>query len=145
LERALRHGADFAFRSDDPDLFDKLAKATGGRMIDVAFDAVGIGATLRQAVASLDNYGKVVVVGMSAQDMNLGNFTEFNLKSKQVLGHIGYKSQDIAMLAEMLKYKRLDLSESVSDVISLKDITKEIERLEKHEGNPIRILVDPWA
>jgi D-arabinose 1-dehydrogenase-like Zn-dependent alcohol dehydrogenase len=145
LERALRHGADFAFRSDDPDLFDKLAKATGGRMIDVAFDAVGISATLRQAVASLDNYGKVVVVGMSAQDMNLGNFTEFNLKSKQVLGHIGYKSQDIAMLAEMLKYKRLDLSESVSDVISLKDITKGIERLEKHEGNPIRILVDPWA
>lgn len=145
MERALRQGADHVFRSDDPNLLDRVAEATGGRMIDVAFDAVGIRSTLRQAVSTLDNGGKVVVVGMSAQDMDLGPFVDFNLKSKQVMGHIGYKNQDISMLAEMLKYGRLDLTESVSEVVPLRDIKVGIEHLEKKVGNPIRILVDPWA
>lgn len=57
LERAERLGADHVFRADDPNLLDSIASATGGRMIDVAFDAVGIHSTLKQAVASLDNYG----------------------------------------------------------------------------------------
>ena len=145
LQRATRLGADHVFRADDPKLLDSITEATGGRMIDVAFDAVGIPQTLRQAVASLDTGGKVVAVGMSAQDMNLGTFLEFNLRSKQVLGHIGYKTQDIAMLAEMLRYGRLDLSESVTEVVPLRDIELGIEHLEKKVGNPIRILVDPWA
>lgn len=145
MERALRHGADQVFRSDDPNLLDEVTRATGGRMIDVAFDAVGIRSTLRQAVSTLDNHGKVVVVGMSAQDMDLGPFIEFNLKSKQVLGHIGYQNQDISMLAEMVKYGRLDLEESISEIVPLRDIRVGIEHLEHKVGNPIRILVDPWA
>lgn len=145
LERAQRLGADFVFRSDDDNLAENVAKATGGRMIDVAFDAVGIPQTLRQAVSVLDNHGKVVSVGISSHDMNLGSFIEFNLKSKQVLGHIGYQIQDISMLAEMLKFGRLDLSESVSEIIALRDIETGIDHLERKVGNPIRILVDPWA
>lgn len=145
LERAKRLGADHVFRSDDPNLIDEITKATGGRMIDVAFDAVGIRATLRQAVSVLDNHGRVVTVGMSPQDMDLGSFLEFNLKSKQVLGHIGYQNQDIGMLAEMLRYGRLDLTESVTEIVPLRDIATGIEHLEKKIGNPIRILVDPWA
>ena len=82
---------------------------------------------------------------MSAKEMNLGDFLTFNLRSKQVLGHLGYQTQDIAMLAEMLRYGRLDLSESISEVVPLQEITTGIEHLEKKVGNPIRILVDPWA
>ncbi len=145
LERAKRLGADHVFRADDPKLLEHLTQATGGRMIDVAFDAVGIPSTLRQAVESLDNHGKVVTVGMSDKDMNLGDFLTFNLRSKQVLGHLGYQTQDIAMLAEMLRYGRLDLSESISEVVPLRDIATGIEHLEKKAGNPIRILVDPRA
>ncbi len=145
LERAKRLGADFVFRSDEPNLAELVTEATGGRMIDVAFDAVGITATLKQAVTLLDSYGKVVSVGISDQEMELGSFINFNLKSKQVLGHIGYKNQDIGMLAEMLRFGRLDLSESVSEVLPLSEIHTGIEHLEKKIGNPIRILVDPWA
>jgi len=57
---------------------------------------------------------KAVSVGLSAQDIDAGPFLNFNLQRKQVLGHLGYKSQDIALLAEMLSYYRLDLTESIS-------------------------------
>src|SRR6201992_2303636 len=42
LERALELGADHAFDSRDERLPDKIAEATEGRRLDVAFDAVGL-------------------------------------------------------------------------------------------------------
>lgn len=143
LERALRLGADYAFRSDDPDLQAKIDEATGGRRLDVAFDAVGISATTRQAVASLDSYGQVVTVGMSAQNIEAGSFMEFSLLRKQIKGHLGYKVQDISILAELLSRGRLDLSESVTEIVPLSEIHRGIEMLEKKINNPIRILVQP--
>ena len=119
----------------------KIEDITNGRMIDVAFDAVGIKPTLRACVDYVD--GKAVSVGLSSQDIDAGPFLDFNLHRKQVLGHLGYKSQDIAMLAEMLSYHRLDLSESISKVIPLSEVKSGIEELESHQGNPIRILVKP--
>lgn len=143
LERAKRLGADYTFRSDDPDLGRHIEEATGGRMIDVAFDAVGIAQTVRQAAQFLDVNGKIVTVGLSDQDINVGPFLDFNLKRKKLFGHLGYKSVDIAMLAEMLSYGRLDLSESVSAIVPLAEVERGIQMLESHEGNPIRILVKP--
>lgn len=143
LARAKRLGADFTFHSDDPHLMDKIAEATHGRMIDVAFDAVGIRSTVRAAVESLDVNGKVVTLGLSNQDIDGGPFLDFNINLKQVRGHLGYKGQDIAILAEMLSFGRLDLSESISDVVPLSDVKNGIEMLKEHKGNPIRILVKP--
>ncbi len=143
LERALRLGADFAFRSDDPKLGDKITEATGGRMLDVAFDAVGIPATVRQSVAWLDTGGRAVSVGMSGEDIDAGSILAFNLRRKQLLGHLGYKTQDIAMLAEMLQFGRLDLSESISAVVPLSEIDDGIAALRERRDNPIRILVKP--
>ncbi len=54
LERALEIGADYAFDSRDDRLQDKIAEVTGGRMLDVAFDAVGLKVTFEQALDSPD-------------------------------------------------------------------------------------------
>lgn len=143
LERAKRLGADYAFRSDDPDLMKKIEDITDGRMVDIAFDAVGIQPTLRACVESLDINGKAVSIGLSPQNIDAGTFLGFNLKKKQLLGHLGYKRQDIARLADMLSYGRLDLTESISKIIPLTDIKQGIDDLENHRGNPIRILVKP--
>ncbi len=143
LARAARLGADYTFRADDPDLYDRIREATGGRMIDVAFDAVGVPQTVRQCVAHLDTNGVAVTVGLSDQSIDAGPFLDFNLKRKQLRGHLGYKSQDIAMLAEMLSYGRLDLSESISQVVPLSQVEDGIEALATKKNNPIRILVQP--
>ncbi len=143
LERAARLGADHTFRADDPELSAKIREATGGRMIDVAFDAVGVPQTVRQCIEHLDTNGIAVTVGLSDQNIDAGPFLDFNLKRKQLKGHLGYKSQDIAMLAEMLSYGRLDLSESISQVVPLTRVEDGIEALATKRDNPIRILVQP--
>ncbi|MFC9788765.1 zinc-binding dehydrogenase [Rhodococcus sp. NPDC127528] len=143
LERALDLGADYAFDSRDPDLRKKVAEATDGRMLDVAFDAAGFAVTFSQALDCLGVGGRLIQVGLSDQEASLGTTTAFGLSKKQVKGHLGYENADIETLAELLSRGRLDVSRSISEIVSLENVLVGIEKLEKHEGNPIRILVKP--
>jgi threonine dehydrogenase-like Zn-dependent dehydrogenase len=60
-----------------------------------------------------------------------------------VLGHLGYQNVDIETLATLVSLGRLDLSRSISEIVALEDVRVGIEKLERQEGNPIRILVQP--
>lgn len=143
LERALQIGADFAFDTRDEALRDKIAEVTSGRMLDVAFDAVGLKATFEQGLDALTAGGRLVGVGMSAESPTVGPTAMFGLTRKQVLGHLGYQNVDIETLAKLVSYGRLDLSRSVSEIVALEDIALGIAKLERQDGNPIRILVKP--
>ena len=143
LDRALAVGADHAFEATDPRLHDKILEATGGRNLDVAFDAVGLASTFEQALNSLTVGGRLVGVGMSADAPSIGPTSMFNLLKRQVLGHLGYQNADIGTLAQLVSLGRLDLSRSISEVVSLEDVARGIERLERADGDPIRILVAP--
>lgn len=142
-ERALELGADYAFDSRDPGIAEQIAAATGGRKLDVAFDVVGLKVTFEQALDCLTVGGRLVVVGMSAESPTVGPTSKFGVTRKQVLGHLGYRNADIATLARLVSLGRLDLSRSISRVIPLEDISDGIAVMERGEGNPIRILVQP--
>ena len=142
-DRAVELGADYAFDSGDPELMAKINDVTGGRKLDVAFDAVGLKATFEQALEALTVGGRLVAVGMSDQCPTVGPTSMFGLTRKQVLGHLGYQNVDIETLARLVSLGRLDLSRSISRVIPLEDIADGIEALERGAGNPIRILVAP--
>jgi len=143
LDRALELGADHALDAGDPGLRDKLEEITGGRMLDVAFDAVGLKSTFEQALDCITVGGRLVGVGMSAESPSVGPTSMFGLGQKHVLGHLGYRNVDIETLAKLLSNGRLDLSRSISDIVSLEDVRVGIEKLERQDGNPIRILVKP--
>ncbi|MDT5284691.1 MAG: hypothetical protein QOJ20_5886 [Mycobacterium sp.] len=143
LDRAVELGADYAFDARDEGLRDKIADITGGRMLDVAFDAVGLKSTFEQALDSVTVGGRLVSVGMSAESPSVGPTSMFGLTQKHVLGHLGYQNVDIETLATLVSRGRLDLSRSISDIVSLDDIRVGIEKLERQDGNPIRILVRP--
>ena len=142
-DRSLELGADHAFDSRDPDLRQRIAAATEGRMLDVAFDAVGLSVTFEQALAMLGTRGRLVGVGMSDQPVSLGPTMMFNLSRKRVLGHLGYENADIGVLARLVSTGRLDLSRSISGVVGLEDVADGIRRLQSREGSPVRILVRP--
>src|SRR5258708_21825198 len=65
LDRALAVGADYAFNACDADLKDKIAEATGGERLDVAFDAVGAKTTFEQALDNVAVGGRLGGVRLS--------------------------------------------------------------------------------
>ena len=46
-------------------------------------------------------------------------------------------------LATLVSRGRLDLSRSISEIVPLEDVAEGIAKLDRAEGNPIRILVQP--
>jgi D-arabinose 1-dehydrogenase-like Zn-dependent alcohol dehydrogenase len=143
LQRALELGADHALDASDPALRDTIAEITGGRLLDVAFDAVGLKSTFEQGLDCITVGGRLVGVGMSAESPTMGPTSMFGLTQKRVLGHLGYQNVDIETLATLVSLGWLDLSRSISDIVALEDVSVGIEKLERQEGNPIRILVKP--
>ena len=143
LDRAVELGADYTFDAHDDRLNDKIADIIGRRKLDVAFDAVGLKSTFEQALDAVRVGGRMVAVGMSDQSPTVGPTAMFGLSQKHVLGHLGYQNVDIETLATLVSRGRLDLSRSISDVVSLEDVRVGIEKLDRQEGNPIRILVKP--
>ena len=142
-QRALDLGADLALDPRDPELAASLARLTGGRGLDAAFDAVGRQVTFDQALASLCNGGRLVGLGMSADELNVGMSMMFNLSHKKVLGHLGYDVTDIGVLARLVSAGRLDLTASISKIVRLDDIAAGIRMLKEGEGSPVRVLVRP--
>ena len=144
-ERALAMGADIALDPRDGDVVERVREITGGRMLDVAVDLVGANAVLAQAAACLGRFGRCVMVGLSLDEIELGPGLFFGLQGQSLLGHLGYKKRHLDELVDLVRHGRLDVSGSISDVMPLEDVNAGVERLTSKSGDPIRLVVQPWA
>ena len=141
-KRALRAGADVALDPTDPTVVLAVREASGGGL-DVALDVVGSVAVLQQAETCLARRGRLVMVGMSMEPTQLGPGVLFSLQSQTLLGHLGYSKEHLGQLVRLVETERLDLSDSISDIVSLEDINDAVDRLASKRDNPIRIVVRP--
>ena len=141
-DRALKLGADVALDPTEPDIARKIRDLTGGGL-DLAVDLVGANAVLQQCVSSLGRGGRAVMVGLSLDRLELEMSLLFGVQQHAVLGHLGYDRKHLDDLVALLANGRLDLSTSISDVLSLDDVGEGVRRLAEKDGDPVRLLVKP--
>jgi L-iditol 2-dehydrogenase len=77
---ALQYCADEVFNPDTEDVVSLIMEATGGRGVDVAFEAAGAEETPDQAARVTRPGGKVVVVGIPSDDRMLMNASNVRRK-----------------------------------------------------------------
>lgn len=142
-QRALSAGADVALDPREPDVGSRIRELTGGRGLDVALDVVGATAILAQAETCLARRGRLVMVGMSLEPTQLGPGALFSLQSQTLLGHLGYSKAHLDQLVRLVASGRLDLSDSISDIVSLDDVVDAVDRLATKRDNPVRIVIRP--
>ncbi|MFI1172006.1 zinc-binding dehydrogenase [Streptomyces melanogenes] len=142
-ERALELGADHTLDPTAEDVLDRIAELTGGRGLKVAIDAVGRAGTIAQANRALGHRGRLVLVGMSMDRVELGPLAAFTRDRHSVTGHLGYRKEHIEQLVDLVAAGRLDISRSISAELPLSEIAEGVRRLEHKEGNPIRIVIRP--
>ena len=63
LEAAMAHGATHAVPADAASAHERVAEATGGRMLDVVFDVTGHPDVLAPAIGLVRQLGRVVLLG----------------------------------------------------------------------------------
>ncbi|MGW7001262.1 zinc-binding dehydrogenase [Streptomyces sp. NPDC054933] len=144
-ERALRLGADHALDPTAEGTVEEIRRLTGGRGLDAAFDVVARSSTMAQADAALAHRGRLVLVGVTPDPVDLGPVGAFVTNRHTVSGHLGYRKRHLEELVTLVAHGRLDVSGSVSAVLPLEQIAEGVGRLERHEGNPVRIVVKPGA
>ncbi|MFK4547604.1 D-arabinose 1-dehydrogenase-like Zn-dependent alcohol dehydrogenase [Streptomyces tendae] len=143
-ERALAAGADLALDSADPELRQTVRAATGGLGLAAAFDFAGVPPVREQAVSVLAPKGRLVLVGLTDKPLTVTDGTRFSYLQQRILGHYG-SDMTVALpqLLRLIQGGRLDFSGSVSGVLPLAEAAEAVARLEKKEGDPIRLVLRP--
>jgi threonine dehydrogenase-like Zn-dependent dehydrogenase len=143
-QRALQLGADYAFNPRAVDVRAEVMRLTDGEGLDLVVDLAGFNTALAQAVSCLARYGRAVIIGMSLEPVQLMEpSVMLGYMNHEVLGHDGYEPRDITGLVRLVASGLLDLSRSVSHVVSLEDVAAGVDRLRTKEGSPVRIVVKP--
>lgn len=142
-ERASELGADLVLDPGADDFEEQVAAATAQQGLDVAFDFAGVPPVREQALGVLGKKGRLVLVGLANQPVTIPSDTFFAYMQQQVLGSYGSEPVHVEELVKLTDQGRLDLSGSVSDVLPLSEAPDAVERLERKEGNPIRLILKP--
>jgi D-arabinose 1-dehydrogenase-like Zn-dependent alcohol dehydrogenase len=142
-QRALAAGADHALDPAGTDICAEILALTGGAGLDLAVDLVGANAVLAQAARCAGRRGRILMVGLSMDDVHLGPGLLFGLASQDLLGHLGYAKADLDTVVGLVAAGRLDVSGSISGTLPLEDVADGVQRLAHKRGDPVRLVVRP--
>jgi S-(hydroxymethyl)mycothiol dehydrogenase len=135
LDLARRFGATDAVDASAMDAVAQVRELTGGFGVDYAFDVVGVPETLRQALASCDQSGTCVLVGVPAPDAEvaLPMMELFGYRRRLLVSWYGncLGTRDFPLLTRWYREGKLLLDELVSDRIGLGDVARAFEAMRK--------------
>jgi len=133
---ALARGADFAFAPDDPEIKNH-------RGLNAAFDFAGVTPVRKQALSLLGEQGRLVIIGIANEPIVIPSDMAFTYMRTQIMGHYGSEDHHVRELIEFAAQGKLDLSQSVTEVMPLEKAAEALNKLANKVGNPIRIVLKP--
>src|SRR5437763_1835157 len=140
--RACRRGKPWycfdTVNARETDVVEAVRAATGGFGADVVIDAVGRPETWKQAFFARDLAGTVVLVGVPSPDMMVPDIPLLEIFGRGgALKSSWYgdclPERDFPMLVELHLQGRLPLDKFVSETISLDDVERAFEKIERGE------------
>ncbi|GMO47799.1 MAG: galactitol-1-phosphate 5-dehydrogenase [Treponemataceae bacterium] len=142
LETAKTLGADCAINVRDGDFLEQVQAATGGRLCDFSFEAVGIAPTALNSLACLRIGGTAVWVG-NAQKMVEVNMQQIVTTELSVRGNYVYGYEDFARSLELLEKKAVDISPLMTNTYRLSDGVRAFKDLENNkDGKMLKVFLE---
>ena len=141
LLKAEKAGADHTLLSSLQDLHERILSLTSGRGADIAFEAVGMSASVNSAINSVRKGGKVVLVG------NVSPSVEFPLQKVvtcelSILGSCAICGEYEAVL-QYLMMEKLKVDDQIFAVARLSEGADWFDKLYKKEAGPGKVILVP--
>lgn len=108
-------GAEIVVDATPDGLAAAVAAATGGRGVDVAFEAAGVGVAVTQAIANLTPQGVLVIVALHEKEFAF-NPTQFVFAENTIVGSIAYLAEDFRAVIEAMSEGRYTTEGWISTV-----------------------------
>jgi S-(hydroxymethyl)glutathione dehydrogenase/alcohol dehydrogenase len=138
LQLAKEFGATDFVNAGDGDPVAAVRGITGGRGVDAAFEVIGLGPTVEQAINMTRNGGEAILVGVPRFDvmLNLNVALTFLYTAKTIKG-CWYGSTDakvdVPKLLDLYKKGELKLDELISREIGLEDVNAAFDAMKAGE------------
>ncbi|NLW01316.1 MAG: NAD(P)-dependent alcohol dehydrogenase [Clostridiales bacterium] len=142
LNAAKSVGASLVFNAREHDVVKEIMDYTNGRGVDVAIEAAGHPATLQNALASLCRGGKLMIVGLPAQDNIPLNIPAIADKELDIYGIFRY-ANTYPRAIEILASGIADTKALVTGRYSLDEAVRALEEARTNKANNIKIMVYP--
>jgi threonine dehydrogenase-like Zn-dependent dehydrogenase len=140
LEHAKRLGASAVINSkqETAGVAKAVRKLTGGMGADIAIEAIGNPATMRDAFSTLRPGGRLVVVGYSDQEVAL-NAGRVMYREMEIRGSLGCRPVDYPRVIELARTGRIEVASLVTARFPLEAINTGLDTL--RAGRGIRSVV----
>ncbi|OUS92350.1 2,3-butanediol dehydrogenase [Rhodococcus sp. NCIMB 12038] len=138
-------GAQLVIDPREAEVVAAVREATGGRGVDVSFDASGIGKnTLQPAIDSLSAAGSAVILANFHGDVPL-DVMPFLMREKVLTGSFAYTAEDFAEVRDAVVDGRIVPDALISSRIPLSDVLDSGIKHLLGEGRTteVKILVSP--
>lgn len=131
LQLATDLGATHVVNSRNVDAVEKIRELTGGRGVDVAFEALGSAATVETAIHLVDDGGRVVLVGIAPAGVTAGlDITHVVRRKIQILGSYGARARtDMPTVLNLVAAGTIDVKALITDRFSLDQAAEAYARL----------------
>jgi propanol-preferring alcohol dehydrogenase len=142
LELAKKFGATSVVNASRENLAEFVSSVTDGLGSDLILDFVGRSNTIQNSVDCAAKGARIVVVGISPDNLQLSPYSTLIGRENEILGVNDHLKSEMEELVQFASSGTLDLSRSVTHKVSLDDVNRGIEILEKGIGNPLRVVVE---
>jgi propanol-preferring alcohol dehydrogenase len=141
LEMAKKMGADEVIDVTEEDPVERIKEITDGRLADVVIECIGLKKTIEKAIGCLGKGGRMVIVGIGSEDIQVSPYKTIIGKEMEIMGSNDHLRQEVVQLIDFVRSGKIDLSASITHRLSLDEVNRGMEILEKKIGNPMRVVV----
>ena len=125
---------------DRENLAEIITEATGGLGVDIAFEAAGAEASVRNCLDSLRPLGHYVQVGHFGKDLTVP-WDHIAFRQLRIDGSVGYTRETWLQTMRILEQGRLKVSDTITHELPLGDWQTGFELMEKKQA--VKILLKP--
>jgi 2-desacetyl-2-hydroxyethyl bacteriochlorophyllide A dehydrogenase len=123
-------------------LVEQVKAFNNGSGVDVAFECAGVPQSLLNVIDLVKRGGQVLLLGVTEKATPL-KAAELVKQEIELKATLAFRDEDIRLSLDFLAQHRFSTRGMVSDIISLDDVVKGMERLISPEESLVKVLVAP--
>ncbi len=118
----------------------RVQEATGGG-VPASLDAVGVSATIRQALEATRRGGRIVIVGLGAPTVDLGLY-DLVPQERTIVGSYAYSNAEYREAARLVNERVMDVRPLVERTVSFEDTPRAFLSLSSGEDQSVKVMIE---
>lgn len=122
---------------------EEIKKLTDNKGVDVAIEMIGLSQTMKQAIQIAGVMGRVVIVGLSSQPIEVNTYTEILGNEVELIGSNDHHLAELPLLVDLARRKILNTSKIVTKTVPLdaEEINQVLDDLENFSSDVRTVIV----